>query len=351
MANVVSNWLTDVGLTHVIPQFESQGISNVNDLVKLKYQDYPSLGVIESDDRKTLYYLIQRIKIEIGKESPKKPKQQKKIDESKHKNETNLNDSSISIATKESTQVKSAKNNQIRRSLRLQKLKASASSTQAKTQTNVVSASNTFDSDEKDNNNYGGKNASLDYFGHHKSSSPLNRSKLYDKENTRNDDIAKKKINSNRLSIEPSYKLYKMQNSSPSKVDSNLQRTVLNYSSPQNGSRKLKSSTKLPEIQKLPKEYSKSPRRYTKSPSKYTNSPSKYTKSPSKRAKSPGNVSQKSTLKTPAIIKKSSSSVSSISSTSSTSSRLSYSSRNKVLTSSNQTKNKNTVKRLSSIPN
>jgi len=70
MTNIVNNWLYNVGLNHVIPEFESQGISNANDLSKLKFADYASLGVVDSDDRKKLYYLIQRIKMELGKESP-----------------------------------------------------------------------------------------------------------------------------------------------------------------------------------------------------------------------------------------------------------------------------------------
>jgi len=67
---IVSNWLNNVGLSYAIPAFRTAGINSPSDLAELQYEDYVTLGVIDSDHRKKLFYLIQRINLEINEGSP-----------------------------------------------------------------------------------------------------------------------------------------------------------------------------------------------------------------------------------------------------------------------------------------
>lgn len=376
MTNIVNNWLHNVGLNHVVPTFESHGISNANDLVKLKLADYVSLGVVDSDDRKKLYYLIQRIKMEIGKESPsrhnksngaskvsqmkKKQHQQSDVELNKsrytHSENSENNFLDTSYHQMDDSQKEPNKSKKImRRSTRLQKLRESrechvdlngrlckinspSPSSPSKSPGRVLSTSN-FDNDDISSPYYESKKTNPDcheskdcdrgpindtyadmhkgvYSMQHKSSS-IPKSTMYDKENAQYDSLASTKGKSKRLSIEPKSKLYQMHNS-PSKVDSNLQHAVLNYFSP-GGPRKPKPNTTLPEINKSSKQV----------------------------PKSLSKVSRKASLKTPYINQTSStSSVSSVATASSASSRLSYSSRNKATLSKNTRK----IKRLSTIP-
>ena len=64
---LVSTWLNGIGLRSVVPTFEAAGIVSPSHLADLDVSYFESLGVTDPDDRRKLFYLVQRIKMAVNK--------------------------------------------------------------------------------------------------------------------------------------------------------------------------------------------------------------------------------------------------------------------------------------------
>jgi hypothetical protein len=63
---LVSTWLNGIGLRSVVPTFEAAGIVSPSHLADLDVSYFESLGVTDPDDRRKLFYLVQRIKLAVS---------------------------------------------------------------------------------------------------------------------------------------------------------------------------------------------------------------------------------------------------------------------------------------------
>ena len=61
---LVATWLNGIGLRSVVPTFEAAGIVSPAHLADLDVSYFESLGVTDPDDRRKLFYLVQRIKLQ-----------------------------------------------------------------------------------------------------------------------------------------------------------------------------------------------------------------------------------------------------------------------------------------------
>ena len=69
----IDQWLTGLGLEYVIPKLKEQGITTPKKLATLSLREmYEVVGVEDAEDRKKLYYLIQRLQTILKKEASKK---------------------------------------------------------------------------------------------------------------------------------------------------------------------------------------------------------------------------------------------------------------------------------------
>ena len=66
---LVSTWLNGIGLRSVVPTFEAAGIVSPAHLADLDVSYFESLGVTDPDDRRKLFYLVQRIKMAVKDKS------------------------------------------------------------------------------------------------------------------------------------------------------------------------------------------------------------------------------------------------------------------------------------------
>ena len=66
--SVVSIWLDGCGLGHAIPNFTAAGIVTPDALAELELDYYEALGISSPEDRRKLFYLVQRIKLAVRKE-------------------------------------------------------------------------------------------------------------------------------------------------------------------------------------------------------------------------------------------------------------------------------------------
>mmetsp|Transcript_3557 Transcript_3557/g.8564 ORF Transcript_3557/g.8564 Transcript_3557/m.8564 type:complete len:1038 (+) Transcript_3557:119-3232(+) len=64
---LVATWLNGIGLGSVVPTFEAAGIVSPSHLADLDVTYFESLGVTDPDDRRKLFYLVQRIKMAVNK--------------------------------------------------------------------------------------------------------------------------------------------------------------------------------------------------------------------------------------------------------------------------------------------
>ncbi|CAM9881114.1 unnamed protein product, partial [Choristocarpus tenellus] len=64
---LVETWLAGIGLGYAIVSFKTQGISSPDELAQLSLYDFDELGVIDPNDRKKLFYLVQRVCIALNK--------------------------------------------------------------------------------------------------------------------------------------------------------------------------------------------------------------------------------------------------------------------------------------------
>ena len=65
--DLVSRWLTAANLAYAVPNFQMAGIVSPRSLAELELIYFEPLGVTKADDRKRLFYLIQKVKGEIEK--------------------------------------------------------------------------------------------------------------------------------------------------------------------------------------------------------------------------------------------------------------------------------------------
>lgn len=65
---LVATWLAGCGLSHAVPNFTAAGIVTPAALAELDLAHYEALGVSSAEDRRKLFYLVQRIKLAVEKE-------------------------------------------------------------------------------------------------------------------------------------------------------------------------------------------------------------------------------------------------------------------------------------------
>eukprot|EP01082_Thalassiosira_pseudonana_P015722 g14224.t1 g14224 contig9:1428205-1428600(+) len=58
----VRTWLTSVGLSYAFPNFEMAGIVSPRSFADLELSYYEPLGVKKPEDRKKLFFLVQKVK-------------------------------------------------------------------------------------------------------------------------------------------------------------------------------------------------------------------------------------------------------------------------------------------------
>ncbi|CAB9502396.1 Kinesin-like protein KIF2A [Seminavis robusta] len=65
---LVATWLTGCGLSHAIPNFTAAGIVTPAALAELDLAHYEALGISSPEDRRKIFYLVQRVKLAVEKE-------------------------------------------------------------------------------------------------------------------------------------------------------------------------------------------------------------------------------------------------------------------------------------------
>ena len=65
---LVSTWLNGIGLSSAVPTFQAAGIVTPAALAELDVAHFEALGVSDPDDRRKLFYLVQRIKMAVLKD-------------------------------------------------------------------------------------------------------------------------------------------------------------------------------------------------------------------------------------------------------------------------------------------
>ncbi|CAJ1896696.1 unnamed protein product [Cylindrotheca closterium] len=65
---LVATWLTGIGLSSAVPTFHAAGITTPSALAELDVNHFEALGISDPNDRRKLFYLVQRIKMAVTKE-------------------------------------------------------------------------------------------------------------------------------------------------------------------------------------------------------------------------------------------------------------------------------------------
>ena len=65
---LVQTWLTNAGLHHAVDNFRMAGIDSPRSLVQLELSHFEMLGVTQPEDRKKLFFLMQRVKKALTEE-------------------------------------------------------------------------------------------------------------------------------------------------------------------------------------------------------------------------------------------------------------------------------------------
>jgi hypothetical protein len=73
---LVATWLSGIGLSSAVPTFQAAGIVTPAALAELDVAHFEALGISDPDDRRKLFYLVQRIKMAVNKK-----KQQGSVEE------------------------------------------------------------------------------------------------------------------------------------------------------------------------------------------------------------------------------------------------------------------------------
>ena len=64
---LVATWLSGIGLSSAVPTFQAAGIVTPAALAELDVAHFEALGISDPDDRRKLFYLVQRIKMAVNK--------------------------------------------------------------------------------------------------------------------------------------------------------------------------------------------------------------------------------------------------------------------------------------------
>uniref|UniRef100_A0A7S2PMK1 Kinesin-like protein n=1 Tax=Skeletonema marinoi TaxID=267567 RepID=A0A7S2PMK1_9STRA len=67
--DLVQTWLADAGLHHAVDNFRMAGIDSPRSLVQLELSHFEMLGVTQPEDRKKLFFLMQRVKKALTEET------------------------------------------------------------------------------------------------------------------------------------------------------------------------------------------------------------------------------------------------------------------------------------------
>lgn len=67
----IEQWLCGLGLEYIVPKLKENGITTPKKLAQLSLRDMYEVGVEDADDRKKLYYLIQRLQSILNKDQKK----------------------------------------------------------------------------------------------------------------------------------------------------------------------------------------------------------------------------------------------------------------------------------------
>jgi SAM domain (Sterile alpha motif) len=70
---LVATWLSGIGLSSAVPTFQAAGIVTPDALAELDVAHFEALGILDPDDRRKLFYLVQRIKLAV-RSNKKKPR-------------------------------------------------------------------------------------------------------------------------------------------------------------------------------------------------------------------------------------------------------------------------------------
>ena len=65
---LVTTWLNGIGLSNAVPTFQAAGIVTPAALAELDVAHFEALGISDPDDRRKLFYLVQRIKMAVSKD-------------------------------------------------------------------------------------------------------------------------------------------------------------------------------------------------------------------------------------------------------------------------------------------
>ncbi|KAJ1425211.1 hypothetical protein B484DRAFT_92617 [Ochromonadaceae sp. CCMP2298] len=70
----IDSWLTGLGLEYIIPKLKANGITTPKKLAQLTLRDmYEVVGVEDTEDRKKLYFLIQRLHTILNSKAMEEP--------------------------------------------------------------------------------------------------------------------------------------------------------------------------------------------------------------------------------------------------------------------------------------
>jgi hypothetical protein len=64
---LVATWLSGIGLSSAVPTFQAAGIVTPDALAELDVAHFEALGISDPDDRRKLFYLVQRIKMAVNR--------------------------------------------------------------------------------------------------------------------------------------------------------------------------------------------------------------------------------------------------------------------------------------------
>ncbi len=73
---LVSTWLNGIGLSSAVATFQAAGIVTPAALAELDVAHFEALGVSDPDDRRKLFYLVQRIKMAVSKDKKESVEEQ-----------------------------------------------------------------------------------------------------------------------------------------------------------------------------------------------------------------------------------------------------------------------------------
>jgi kinesin family member 2/24 len=96
---LVSTWLNGIGLGYAFPAFRAAGIVTPSALAELDLAHYEALGIVSPDDRRKLFYLVQRIRLATDTQS----NEQQEIDDVVNQSlaGSNLSDGDDDLLTEE----------------------------------------------------------------------------------------------------------------------------------------------------------------------------------------------------------------------------------------------------------